>query len=221
MKSHLETLCHLVLQQLAAEPHFVQQFAAEPRFVQQLLARCQPAQADSAHGPSGQAQALLNAGGGRQLRVHLGGGGAAAALDTGFSLRLFAGPRPCGAAGGRQQAVCELDGTVAVDLLIPSDGGEILYHGQLLSGGLQTAPEASEWRDGVVSYFRFDEAERQHLLITAGASAMFVQDWRNADLGIHLREANTVVTALAAGFAVAQAERVPDFLAAANDASQR
>lgn len=193
MKSDLETLCHL-LQQLAAQSHFVQQLATEPPFVQQLLTRIQPGQMGGQRG--GEAQVLLEADGDRHVRVHFGDGEAGAPLDAGFSVRLFAGP----------PARCELDGTLAVDVLIRPDAGEILYQGQLLSGGLQTMPEAREWRDGVVSYFRFDEAARQHLLIVAGASALLVQDWRNADLGIRLREASTVVSALAAELAVVEAD---------------
>jgi hypothetical protein len=73
-------------------------------------------------------------------------------------------------------------------VLIPPAGGEICYLGQVLCGGWQTAPGSREWRDSLVSYCRFDDGDRQHLLIAAGASSVFLQDWRNADLGIWLRD---------------------------------
>jgi hypothetical protein len=117
--------------------------------------------------------------------VHFGDGDHGTPLESGFSLRLFGGPG---------DGVCELDGTAAVDVLIRPDGGEIRYQGQVLAGGVQTSPGAGEWYDGVVSYFCFDAGERRQLLITAGASALFVQDWRNADLGIRLRAADAAAS---------------------------
>lgn len=216
MTSKLESLCHQVLQQLAAEPHFVQQLASEPQFVQQLLARIQAPHGEGADGPGGQAQVLLEAAEERHIRVHLGDGEADTPREAAFSLRLFGGPGDSRAHSESGAAVCELDATVAVEVLIPPDGGQIHYQGHALSGGLQTSPGSSEWRDGVVNYFRFDAGGRQHLLISAAASTVFLQDWRNADLGIRLRDADASVAALARYHASMQGERVASPLAAAN-----
>lgn len=186
MKSQLESLCHLVLQQLAAEPQIVQQLAAEPQFVQQLLARLQPGHGEHADARGLHPQVLLDAGEDRRIRVHFGDGDRGTPLESAFSLRLFGGPG---------EGVCELDGTAAVDVLIRPDGGEVRYQGQVLAGGVQRSPGAGEWCDGVVSYFCFDAGERRQLLVMAGASALFVQDWRHGDLGIRLRTAEAAVSA--------------------------
>jgi len=91
--------------------------------------------------------------------------------------------------GGSGSDTYLLDGSAGSDVLIDEDGGVIRYQDHVLTGGQESAPSSGEWQDGAVRYHLMADGDRQHLLISAGAGTVLVQDWHNGHLGIQLQDA--------------------------------
>ncbi|WP_291025866.1 calcium-binding protein [Hydrogenophaga sp.] len=110
--------------------------------------------------------------------------------------------------GGSGSDTYLLDGSAGSDVLIDEDGGVIRYQGQILSGGKESAPGSGEWQDGAVRYHLMADGDRQHLLISAGAGTVLVQNWHNGHLGIQLQDAPADIPAPSANL-VLHGDRAP------------
>ncbi len=92
-----------------------------------------------------------------------------------------------------------LEGGAGNDTLDGGTGNDRLLGGSGSGSGSDVyIPDGSgEWQDGAVRYHLWNDGDRQHLLISAGAGIVLVQNWHQSHLGIQLQNAPT--TPLAAG----------------------